>query len=156
MQWVIKSVLQHHMTGDCKLLSDFVAQVSAALLRCNCYVITGSRSRSPPRSRLLKYNAVVENLCRSITIAVHWSFSEVLLLSFFFGSREKSKCGGEVDTKVFFAYLWRFCFGFFFPPLLFSVRDGDRKSAQIIFRQLQENYVDKTTVKRDINSLENL
>jgi len=37
---------------------------------------------------------------------------------FFFSSREKSKCGGEVDTK--------------------------------------ENYVDKTTVKREINSLEYL
>jgi len=83
MKWVIKSVLHHYMTGDCKLLSVFVAEVSAALLKeCKCYVITCSRSRSPPRSRLLKYNAVVENLCRSITMAVHWIFSEVLFWFF--------------------------------------------------------------------------
>ncbi len=94
------------MTRDCKLLSVFVVEVSAALLKeCKCYVITYSRSRSPPRSRLLKYNAVVENLCHNITMAVHWIFSEVLLPSFFFSSREKSKCEGEVDTKVFLAYL---------------------------------------------------
>jgi len=52
-----------------------------------------------------------------------------------------------ISVKVFFC---------FFFPAPFSVRDGDRKSAQIIFRQLQENYVDKTTVKREINSFENL